>query len=145
MSFVFVIPVYNEEDQVADLVAKLFPFLNTHGKSAVWIVDNGSVDRTWEKIEEQKAKYPDRVFGLHLKEKGQGLAFRSAMQALSASGFANDNWIVFSAADLPFGFGDVDHILKKKINADLQKGFYMKKLDENEKLELENLITSFSK
>lgn len=36
-------------------------------------------------------------------------------------------------------------VFPQKINADLQKGFYMKKLDENEKIELENLITSFSK
>lgn len=122
MSFVFVIPVYNEEDQVADLVSKLLPFLTSHGKSVVWIVDNGSVDRTWEKIEDLKMRHPDRVFGLRLSEKGQGLAFRSAMQALSASSFANENWIIFSAADLPFGFGDVDHILTKKLNADLVIG-----------------------
>jgi glycosyltransferase involved in cell wall biosynthesis len=122
MPFAFVIPVYNEEDQVGPLVQKLLPFFKQHAGSELVIADNGSSDGTWPKVEELSRRHPGLVSGIRLQEKGQGLAFRTAMEALSKRGFSNDLWIVFSAADLPFGFGDVDWILQKKLNSDLVIG-----------------------
>ncbi len=122
MSFVFVIPVYNEEEQVDALVAKLVPFLEGHPGSELLIADNGSIDGTWSRIERLKGKYPGLVDGIRVPEKGQGLAFRTAMAALEKRSFPSEKWVVFSAADLPFGFGDVDAILSGKAAADLVIG-----------------------
>lgn len=53
------IPIYNEEENVADMAAEVNAALATVGKSwEVILVDDGSRDRSFEKIKEAIGKYP---------------------------------------------------------------------------------------
>lgn len=122
MRFIYVIPVYNEETQVEHLVERLGPFLRAHPQSVVWIVDNGSKDKTWSKILELKDSYKGLVNGLRVLEKGQGRAFREAMKELDRAGLDPEARVVFSAADLPFGLSDVECILRHGLTEDLVIG-----------------------
>lgn len=54
-----VIPIYNEEDNVAELTARLIPVLEGLGKPyEVILVNDGSVDASAERLAEAAARYP---------------------------------------------------------------------------------------
>ena len=122
MRFIYVIPVYNEADQVKRLVEQLRPFLKQQKGSAVWLADNGSTDGTWERVEKLRGENPGLVEDVRLGEKGQGRAFRAAMSELNRRGIEPETRIVFSAADLPFGFSDVECVITRDLKQDLVIG-----------------------
>lgn len=74
-----VIPVYNEEQVLAQSIATLRGFLRQSLPQAwrIVIVDNGSTDNTWEIAQALSQEHPD-VVCLHLDEKGRGRALRHA-------------------------------------------------------------------
>ena len=53
-----VVPLYNEEDNVEPLVAEFDPVSKTLPGLEVVLVDDGSRDRTWEVLQELKARHP---------------------------------------------------------------------------------------
>ncbi|MBI3976741.1 MAG: glycosyltransferase family 2 protein [Chloroflexi bacterium] len=73
-----VIPVYNEEKDLAPSVAKLREYLQTTGFPYDWtivIADNASTDSTLEIAGHLAAKFPDVRYA-HLDQKGRGRALR---------------------------------------------------------------------
>ncbi len=74
-----VIPVYNEEQVLADSVARLADFLDTHLPYdwRIIIADNASIDRTPEVGRAVERDNP-RVSYLRLEQKGRGRALRRA-------------------------------------------------------------------
>ncbi len=59
-----VIPVYNEEESIPELLEWIFRVVDTHGISAeILMIDDGSVDTSWSVIKEN-AKKNKRVVGL---------------------------------------------------------------------------------
>jgi glycosyltransferase involved in cell wall biosynthesis len=74
-----VIPVYNEEENIARSIATLWQFLQTNPRYSwvITIVDNGSTDNTLEVARRLSQEYP-QVSCLHLDEKGRGRALRRA-------------------------------------------------------------------
>jgi len=74
-----VVPVYNEERQVAESVKRLRDFLDRSFpfSSVVTVVDNGSTDSTSMEIARLVATVPG-VRSLHLDVKGRGRALRAA-------------------------------------------------------------------
>ena len=75
-----IIPVYNEEEQLAQSVTTLRQFLkeNPLSKWTIVIADNGSTDNTLSIAQALSLEYPD-VRYVHLPEKGRGRALRQTI------------------------------------------------------------------
>ncbi|WP_169275547.1 dolichyl-phosphate beta-glucosyltransferase [Bifidobacterium moraviense] len=79
-----VIPVYNEQEQLAASVVTLMNHLETHrreGWAYTWnivIADNASTDATWGIAERLSAQYPERVRAIRIPAKGRGRALKLA-------------------------------------------------------------------
>jgi glycosyltransferase involved in cell wall biosynthesis len=76
-----VIPVYNEEKDLARSIATLSQFLV--GLSADWswrivVADNAATDATLVIAQELATRWPDQVGYIHLDQKGRGRALRRA-------------------------------------------------------------------
>ena len=75
-----VIPVYNEEQVLAQSVGTLRDFLRQHLADYAWrivIADNASIDRTLAVAQELAQKYSEVTY-IHLDQKGRGRALRKA-------------------------------------------------------------------
>jgi glycosyltransferase involved in cell wall biosynthesis len=73
-----VIPVYNEEAELAASVGTLTSFLTRHARDLAWTVtvaDNASKDKTWE-IAQSLARTMPHVAAVHLDKKGRGRAVK---------------------------------------------------------------------
>jgi glycosyltransferase involved in cell wall biosynthesis len=77
---VLVIPCFNEEQRLhIDAIAS---FLDTHASAELMFVDDGSVDKTSDKVGQLRAKYPDRVSLLRLaRNSGKAEAVRTGVLA----------------------------------------------------------------
>lgn len=79
-----VIPVYNEEIQLADSVSTLCSFLDRHARDLTpfsWnivIADNASTDASWQIAKSLCDWCPNQVRALHLVRKGRGYALKQA-------------------------------------------------------------------
>ncbi len=75
-----VIPVYNEQEDLAPSVTKLRQFLldNVDYDWRIVVGDNASTDRTLEIAQELAERYPGQVTYVHLDQKGRGRALRKA-------------------------------------------------------------------
>jgi putative flippase GtrA len=80
-----VVPVFNEQDDVARGVVRLRRFLDEHipFPALVTIADNASTDSTWEIAAALAASLP-RVRALHFGAKGRGAAVRAVWSASRA-------------------------------------------------------------
>ncbi len=76
-----IIPVHNEEQRLPPAMAKIIPFLESQPYSSeVIVVENGSIDRTYETAMAYTGQLPNlRV--LRETRRGKGLAVRSGMLA----------------------------------------------------------------
>jgi glycosyltransferase involved in cell wall biosynthesis len=80
-----VIPVYNEEHDLATSVVRLHEHLDSFPFSfRITIADNASVDRTWE-IAQGLEQLLDGVRAVHLGEKGRGRALHAVWSASDAT------------------------------------------------------------
>ena len=75
-----IIPVYNEEEQLAQSVITLrqYLLLNFPYSWRITIADNASKDQTWQIARRLEQSYPGEVKALHLDQKGRGRALRYA-------------------------------------------------------------------
>ena len=79
-----VIPIYNEEVQLADSVSTLFSFLDRHARDLApfsWnivIADNASTDASWQIAKSLCDWCTNQVRSLHLARKGRGYALKQA-------------------------------------------------------------------
>ena len=79
-----VIPIYNEEVQLADSVSSLCSFLDRHARDLArfsWnivIADNASTDSSWQIAKSLCDWCPNHVRALHLARKGRGYALKQA-------------------------------------------------------------------
>ncbi|WP_188895764.1 glycosyltransferase [Microlunatus endophyticus] len=81
-----VIPVYNEEAELARSVIRLDAYLQNElpYSYCIKIADNASTDGTWAIAEELQRQLPT-VHALHLDQKGRGRALRAAWSASQAA------------------------------------------------------------
>lgn len=73
-----VIPVYNEEAELAKSITTLVSYLQEHLSDFIWkvtIADNASTDHTLA-IARDLAKKDKRIFAVHLPQKGRGRAVK---------------------------------------------------------------------
>lgn len=81
-----VIPVYNEESELAESVHTLSRFLDENLRDFTFIItiaDNASTDNTY-KIAQSLGKKDKRIHAVHLTQKGRGRAVKYAWQNESA-------------------------------------------------------------
>ncbi|MEP7196689.1 MAG: glycosyltransferase family 2 protein [Saprospiraceae bacterium] len=78
-----VIPAYNEEESIPELVEWIKNTLEPAGLSYdIWFVDDGSTDATWEIIKKMKEQYPLHVKGIRFRRNyGKSAALNSAFHA----------------------------------------------------------------
>jgi undecaprenyl-phosphate 4-deoxy-4-formamido-L-arabinose transferase len=78
-----VIPVYNEEENLAELGERLLSTLNTHGRPfEIIFVDDGSTDRSWEILSEFYQRHPDQIRVIQfVRNFGQHQAIFAGFQA----------------------------------------------------------------
>ncbi len=96
-----VIPVYNEQDLIGDTIEKIKEFLKDNENYSFWLVNDGSMDKTKEIIEENIEGVPSLHLVSYENNKGKGGAVREGM--LNAEGDA----IIFTDADLAYGLETV--------------------------------------
>ncbi len=109
----FCIPVYNEEqillpkiDEIQKGLARILKNKNYE----ILIAENGSTDNTLKELKKIKEK---NIYALSVGKKGHGLAFRNAI--LKAKG----KYVLLTAIDLPFGFTDLEEMLKLSSGYDI--------------------------
>jgi len=103
-----VIPVYNEEDNVEGLCRKLHAVMPTLGRSYEMIlVDDGSSDRTWERLVEQAARIPHLKLVRFRRNYGQTAAMSAGFHQ------ARGEYVVTLDADLQNDPADIPKLLEK--------------------------------
>ncbi|MEI6166579.1 MAG: glycosyltransferase family 2 protein [bacterium] len=108
-----VVPIFNEEESVELLISRLHEALTATGRSyEIVLVDDGSKDRSWEKMKELSHQYP----GLHLIQFRRNFGQTAAMSA----GFneSHGEIIITMDADLQNDPKDIPLLL-----AEVDKGF----------------------
>lgn len=81
-----IVPVYNEQDDLAASIERLDEYLSSTlpYEYRITIADNASTDNTWTIAQELTRTYP-RVSAIHLPQKGRGRALKQAWLASSAT------------------------------------------------------------
>ncbi|MBS3735428.1 MAG: glycosyltransferase family 2 protein [Phycisphaerae bacterium] len=74
-----VVPAHNEEDRLPDSLRRIDAFLGEQPyRSEIVVVENGSVDGTWDLLEDLGGVYPS-LRALREPQRGKGLAVRRGM------------------------------------------------------------------
>jgi len=103
----YLVPVYNEEQGLAACARAIADRLVQHPGSELIMVENGSTDRSAELVEElaRELTRPEAAVVAAHSAKGYGNAMRHGID------LASGDLLVITAADLPFGFSDLDEAL----------------------------------
>ena len=104
MRLSIIVPVYNERDSIADLLAQV---MAADVEKQLVVVDDGSTDGTTEWLEEWAADQPAWVQCLrHPRNRGKGAAVRTALAAVT------EDWVVIQAGDLEYDPRDYTKLLE---------------------------------
>lgn len=107
VTLVYLLPVHNEQAVLGQNVARLRAHLERRGDAHVFLVENGSQDTSWT-ICQELAKQP-HTSAFREERAGIGYAYhRGLTEALDRFGPSDRTWAILTAADLPFGFTDLD-------------------------------------
>ena len=82
-----VVPVRNEQDNVASLVAEIDAALKSHIEHEIIYVDDGSTDNTYAKLKSLQMQYPQLRVIHHAASCGQSTAVRTGVK------FAKYDWV----------------------------------------------------
>lgn len=105
----YVVPVHNEEATLERNVRRLDEHLQRYPGSRILLVENGSRDNSWE-LSQRLARPEGPVTIIPYREPNAGLGYalhRGVVEELARDD-EPDRWIALTAADLPFGFTDLD-------------------------------------
>jgi dolichyl-phosphate beta-glucosyltransferase len=102
-SFSYVVPVHNQETVLRERMTRLFRHLEAYPGSEVIMVENGSTDGSAALTATLVAEHSGQVAVSAVSSAtGLGAAYRRGIALATA------DVIVLTAADLPFGFSDLD-------------------------------------
>lgn len=88
-----IIPAYNEEENISDVIRKIISFLNSKvERYEILIIDDGSTDRTPEIVTSFSDLYPIRLIR-HRSNQGKGAALQTGFKN------ATYEWILMMDAD----------------------------------------------
>jgi len=93
MKISVIIPVYNEESTISEIVARVRAL---DLKKEIMIVDDGSTDGTAEQLKDINRKFEDVTVLSHAKNRGKGAALRTGFAA------ATGEIIIIQDADLEY-------------------------------------------
>jgi dolichol-phosphate mannosyltransferase len=107
-----IIPLYNEQENIVHYPADLFPVIDTIGKNTgekieYIFVDDGSRDKTVQKIKEMADRRTDVKILRHEKNRGMGAAIKTGLAACTG------DLVVTMDADLTFRPVDVAILIEK--------------------------------
>ena len=117
LTFDYALPVHNEEAVLAGNVLRLVHRLAELPGSRVLLVENGSRDNSWQlcqQLAQQAADTGAAVPVLAFRELAAGIGHayhRGLQESLAGKAGDRDRYVVLTAADLPFGFTDLDGVL----------------------------------
>ena len=109
MRFFYMVAAYNEESQMHKVATEMQSVITRFPGSEVHVIDNASTDRTFEvakKIQSTQGWF----FAHSISTKGMGAAFRYGLNYLANKKLTENDWVVFAASDLPFGFSDLEQV-----------------------------------
>jgi glycosyltransferase involved in cell wall biosynthesis len=94
----FITPVYNEEENIARMLANLFAVLNTHPEWnwEVVLIEDGSRDKTREVLRAEVLKYPNTQLIIHEKNQGYTQSLKDGLKA------ARGQYLMYVGADEEF-------------------------------------------
>lgn len=109
MKISVVIPVYNERDTIADLVAKVMAVDVGHPKELV-LVDDCSKDGTRDVLRALQTQHPEWRVVFHDVNRGKGAALRTGFAA------ATGDIVIIQDADLEYDPGEYPQLLGPILN-----------------------------
>jgi len=94
----FITPVYNEEENIARMLANLFAILNTHPEWnwEVILIEDGSRDKTLQVLQAEAKKYPNTQLIIHEKNQGYTQSLKDGLKA------AQGQYLMYVGADEEF-------------------------------------------
>jgi len=106
---IYLIPLYNKENVLENTFKSLKSFsidkINIH----FLFVENGSNDKSLQKLNKLIKK--DDNFSVITSEKGMGIAIKTGMKFINSNFDTKNTLLVITGADLPFGFSDYENCL----------------------------------
>ncbi|WP_413287503.1 glycosyltransferase family 2 protein [Bdellovibrio sp. HCB337] len=112
MKFYYLIAAYNEEQILERTVRELEPLTQKFPGSEVFLLVNGSNDKTWDVAQKLSKEFPEWVSSFQNDEKGMGVAYRRGLRELQKRKLDSNHWVVLTASDLPFGYSDLDSFVQ---------------------------------
>ncbi|MDZ4827985.1 MAG: glycosyltransferase [Actinomycetota bacterium] len=103
----YLLPAHNEENTIPDTLRALVTRLAQLPGSEAIVIENGSSDQTAEVAKKlgEELKIPEVAIRVEVSRKGYGNALRKGIEV------ATSEYLMLTAADLPFGFSDLDAAL----------------------------------
>ncbi len=116
MKLSIIIPVFNEENTIADVVDKVARLKIAGVDKEIIVVDDGSTDRTISNLKSQISNLKSKNIKtiLHEKNQGKGTAVRTGIKN------ATGEYIIIQDADLEYNPGDIEKLIKPVISGDGQ-------------------------
>lgn len=101
------IPIYNEEEWIAAVIARVLAVPLCGIETEIIAVDDASTDGTAEALDELQARYPGKLTVVrHARNRGKGAAIRTAIE------HANGEFAVIQDADLEYNPQDLPQVLR---------------------------------
>jgi len=110
MDISIVIPVYNEEESIGELINEITQALTGKYKHEIIVVDDGSVDKTVGVLSKIKQELPTLRIIKHLQNSGQSTAIRTGVQ------YAKSAWITTLDGDGQNDPADIPNLYNELIN-----------------------------
>ena len=117
-------PAYNEEKNIQQTVEDALQAAQKLAKQyEVIVIDDGSQDKTAQKVKSLQKKYPQLRLVRHRSNKGYGAAVKSGLRV------AKMDWIFFTDSDGQFKFDELAKFVAARDKADLIIGYRRKRMD----------------
>lgn len=104
MKLSIIVPVYNEEKTIAQVLDKISKLKIPRVEKEIIVIDDGSTDKTVSKIKDLRLK-ENFKFLRHEKNMGKGSAVRTGIDN------SNGDYIIIQDADLEYDVNDIPRLL----------------------------------